>query len=162
MSKAGKMHGVEVGEDEVAKGLGFADVTEFRRWQTDVGKENAELTFALSRAKGEASGFSWHGRRMEFMLCKAEGFLKRELAVAKTKLSDLAAPFAFDKDPTNPHQEQKDLEARVAEIERLLLGITVVCGRGVDWDHVLSDWLDRFNAPTPAPEEEDEPRKTDG
>lgn len=145
MSKAGKMHGELVGEEEVAKGLGFADVNEFRRWQTELGRKNAELEHALSQAKDEAKRFRWHGMRQEFILGKAEEFLKRELATAKTKLSELDVPFAFDKDPPNPHQLRKDLQARIAELEKLILAAGVVSGRGVDWNHVLSDWLDRFN-----------------
>jgi hypothetical protein len=30
-------------------------------------------------------------------------------------------------------------------LEKLLLGIRVVCNRDVDWKHVLEDWLGQFN-----------------
>lgn len=52
-------------EEEVAKGLGFNSVEEFRRWDTETGKKAAEAEHAARQAKDEADRFRWHGRRMD-------------------------------------------------------------------------------------------------
>ena len=112
MSKS--IEGTPATEEEVANGLGFATVEEFRRWDTETGRKAAEADFAKEEAKQEADRFRWAGRRMEVVLIKTEEFL--------TEIRKLV---------------QGDAE----KLDRLLLGIRVVRGTAVDWDSELNDWL---------------------
>lgn len=112
MSKSEKMQGKQVSEEEAATGLGFSNVIEFRRWQTEQGYRISELEHEVRQAKNDASNFRWHGRRMEVMLEKAEEFLKKL-------------------DPAHPEHAAADL----------LLAIGVVTGKSVDWGHVVDHWF---------------------
>lgn len=103
------MQGVPVPESEVATGLGFSSVEEFRRWQTDLGHKNLELEHQLKLAQDEARRFQWHGRRGLVVLEKAAEFLRKGCS------GD--------------------------EVDDLLLGIAVVSGKGVDWDHKIDHWF---------------------
>ena len=107
------MEGKVVSEEEVAAGLGFKDVFDFRRWQTDLGHKVTELEYELRKSKDDGKTFRWHGMRMLVVLEKI-----------KPVLIDL--------------QNQKTPSPET--INKLLLATEVVCGRGVDWDHVLEDW----------------------
>jgi len=116
------MEGVPVSEEEVAKGLGFNSVEELRRWDTELGRKNGELEYALSQAKQEAERFRWHGRRMQAVL--------EQVA------------------PVLEGLEMGDEELT----KKLLLAINVVSGKQVsklaetvDWKHVLKDWLEPIN-----------------
>lgn len=113
------IQGTPVSEEETAKGLGFANVDEFRRWQTDTGRELAETKFAMKQAKDEAQGFWWHLRRSQVVLDKA----KELLLASKDKIED------------------KELA------EKVLFAIDVIAGnrQAVDWDHKLDDWLEPIN-----------------
>lgn len=108
------MQGTVVSEEEVAKNLGFADVHELRRWQTDLGHKVMELEHALHTTKDDLRNFKWHGERMLRIFDRIEVFLV-DLQKGQT-----------------PDQKL---------IEKLLLGVRVVCGHGVDWNHELKDWL---------------------
>jgi hypothetical protein len=145
MSKAGKMHGEIVSEEEVAKGLGFANVDEFRRWQTELGHKKGELEFALSEAKRESRRFRWAGMRMEFMLGKAEAYLQTELNAAKHHVAKLENSGVMAEGAMNENSEMAAVKDTIEILEKLLLGIRVVCNRDVDWKHVLEDWLGQFN-----------------
>ncbi len=112
MSKS--IEGTPASEEEVAKGLGFGSVEEFRRWDTDTGRKAAEAEFAKTEAKREAERFRWAGRRMEVILIKTEEFL--------TEIRQLV---------------QGDAD----KLDKLLLGIRVVRGTAADWDNTLNDWL---------------------
>lgn len=116
------MEGTPVSEEEVAKGLGFNSVEELRRWDTELGRKNAELEYALSLAKQEAERFRWHGRRMQTVLEKVA--------------------------PVLEGLEMGDEEYT----KKLLLAINVVSGKKVsqlaetvDWEHILKDWLEPIN-----------------
>jgi len=116
------MEGVPVSEEEVAKGLGFNSVEELRRWDTELGRKNADLEYALSQAKNEAERFRWHGRRMQVVL--------EQVA------------------PVLEGLEMGDEEFT----KKLLLAINVVSGKQVsklaetvDWKHILKDWLEPIN-----------------
>ncbi len=73
------IEGTPVSEEEAAKGLGFGNVEEFRRWQTETGRELAETKFALKKAKDEAQGFWWHLRRSQVVLAKAKELLQNKI-----------------------------------------------------------------------------------
>ncbi len=122
------IQGVVVPESEVSADLGFANVNEFRRWQTKLGMDNGELKHALRSARGEASGFQWHVKRMHFVLGKIREYL-----------TDI-------KDAVNGADSRQLKEAigwnDPAYLDKLILAADVVAGRGVDWDHILKDWLD--------------------
>lgn len=106
---AKNIQGTLVPEEEVAKHLGFTDVFELRRWQTELGHKFIELEYKLYQSKNNAENFKWYGLRQEKILDKIYDFLNK-------------------------------LEPTV-EIEKLKLAILVVCGKGVDWDNILKDWL---------------------
>ena len=118
MGHAGDLEGKVVSEEEVATDLGFKDILEFRRWQTDQGYKIAELEHELRITKDDARNFRYAGMRMQKVLEKIEPVL--------IKLEG-------ENIQTDP------------PLSKLLLAIGVVCGRGVDWDHVLKDWnLDKI------------------
>lgn len=116
------MVGRPVTEEEVAKHLGFNSVEELRRWDTETGRKNAELEYALSQAKQEAERFRWHGRRMQVILEQVAPVLEG-LEIGDEEYT-----------------------------KKLLLAINVVCGKQVsklaetvDWKHILKDWLEPIN-----------------
>jgi len=112
------LEGTVVSLEEAAKDLGFKDVFELRRWQTEAGQKISELERQLSEAKRDAASFRWHLRRHGVVLEHARSFIEQQ-------------PGYFD-----PAMKQK-----------LLFGIDVVVGgKGVvDWKHVLKDWLEPIN-----------------
>lgn len=109
------IHGKLVSEEEVATALGFANVHELRRWQTDLGHKVKELEHQLSLTQGDARNFRRHGERMMRVLEKAEQTL---IALSE------------EKEITSDH------------MNRLLLAIRVVCGRGVDWNNEVEGLLE--------------------
>ena len=70
-----------VSEEEVAGQLGFANVFEFRRWQTDIGNKLSEAERALYNSKQDAETFRWHGRRMQAVLEMIDDHLQNGTAV---------------------------------------------------------------------------------
>ena len=138
--KPTKMEGVQVGESDVAKGLGFKDVYDFRRWQTEVGKENAELKHALSQAQDEARRFRWNGMRSNAILTRVKTFLEGVKA-------------AIDAEDSRQLRESVgwygDDDHDPLHLKKLLLAVRVVTGGSgadsVDWKHELADWLDYLN-----------------
>jgi hypothetical protein len=82
-----KMEGQQVSEEHVAKALGFKDVYEMRRWDTDLGKENEELKHKLKKATEEAERFRWHGMRGAAILQRCLEFIENKGKISKTKLS---------------------------------------------------------------------------
>jgi len=110
------LNGQVVSEEEVALDLGFTDVYEFRRWQTDQGYEIMNLQERLLTARSDANHFRWHGQRMLAVLERAGVVLER---VGRMGMVGVDPP----------------------QLQKLLLAIKVVCGHGVDWDNVLDDWL---------------------
>ncbi len=62
------MIGTPVTEAEVATDLGFADVFEMRRWQTECGQKVADLEQKLRTAESDRDNFRWHSRRMQVVL----------------------------------------------------------------------------------------------
>lgn len=128
--------GKVVSEEEAAKGLGFANVDEFRRWQTDLGRENAELKYALSQAKDEARRFRSSGMRCTAILERCKSFLtgiKNAIEVSDSRQLKESVGWYGDNDKEPDH------------INKLILAIGVVCGGAVDWKHELRDWLDYLN-----------------
>ena len=109
------IQGKIVSEEEAAKGLGFVDVFEFRRWQTDIGHELAELKHKLYRTENDRDNFQWHLKRHQIVFDKTDEYLSQ--------------------------LEQNE------EVKKLRLAISVVSGRGVDWDHILKDWLSPKDEP---------------
>ncbi len=98
------IQGEIVSESEVAADLGFADVFEMRRWQTEMGHKVADLEHELRQAINERDRFRWNLRRTIVVL-------------------------------------EKIIEADPPLSDDLKLGMSVVIGRGVDWDHRLKDWF---------------------
>lgn len=75
MSGRGSIKGEIVSEESVASDLGFADVREFRRWQTEMGGKVAELEYKLRCAIGERDSFRAHGLRLQFVVAKVHAAL---------------------------------------------------------------------------------------
>ena len=98
------MTGKVVSEAEAAAGLGFADVFEFRRWQTEMGQKVADVEEKLRAAANDRDSFRWHGKRMQVVLEKVAAL------------------------PSIP--------------DDIALAISVVLGKGVDWEHRLDGWFD--------------------
>lgn len=117
MSGCGDMHGTPVSEAEVAAGLGFTNVHELRRWQTDLGHRVSELEAKVREVQGDADRFKWEGQRMQLVLEECTPVLRGL-----------------------KHEEWRYLDA----VPKLLLAISVVCGKGVDWNNELDDWLKRI------------------
>lgn len=105
--------GTPVDEAEVAGDLGFADVHEFRRWQTELGGKVADLEHKLRSAINERDNYRWHGRRMQVVLEKI-----RESLITPGR------PLHSDPLPSD-----------------LVLAIGVVLGKEVDWENRLKDWF---------------------
>jgi hypothetical protein len=72
MTNSHDLEGHPVSEEEAAVSLGFADVPEFRRWQTEQGQRVAELKIRLREAELDRDMFRWHVRRMEAVLRRIE------------------------------------------------------------------------------------------
>ena len=68
MSRAGQIQGVVVSESEVATDLGFSNVSEMRRWETETGQKLADTQEKLRSAISERDQFLWHGKRMRAVL----------------------------------------------------------------------------------------------
>jgi hypothetical protein len=137
MTASHDMEGTPVSEEEVAKGLGFANVTEFRRWQTDLGHEVLELKHALRQMKDESEGFRWHGLRQRQILEECRKFLQGFEVTGNILLPEIIQ---------HPQSLRK-------LIPKLILAINVVTGTGepgqnVDWNHELDDWLKPLNLRT--------------
>jgi len=109
------MIGTIVSEEEVATDLGFKDVFEMRRWSTEIGTRLTELESKNREMRQDVDRFKWHGERMIVVFDKV-----------KVILDSL-------RDEQNMHVKK--------DIDKLLLAIEVVCGRGVDWEHELDNWL---------------------
>jgi hypothetical protein len=109
-------HDMVVSESEVASDLGFKDVHDLRRWQTDLGHQVLELKHKLSIVYGDANGFRWHGRRMVVVLERVLTFLE---------VLDRCGSIAVVP----------------AELHKLMLAVRVMCGKGVDWGNTLDDWF---------------------
>lgn len=114
MDEPTKMHGVLVSEEEVAKGLGFANVDEFKRWHTDIGREAEELKHSLRAAKSDAEHMRYGLKRTIIVLDKCKAFI------------------------TETYNNELDSFQR-KDTDKLLLAIDVVKGQGVDWDYILKD-----------------------
>jgi len=115
MSRAGDLQGKVVSEEEVAADLGFANVHDLRRWSTDLGSKVLKLEHELKTAIDERDRFQWIGRhRMMPVFEKLDEILK---AMQEGTIPDA---------PT---------------LAKLRLAIGVVCGKEVDWDHILKDWF---------------------
>lgn len=112
MSRSGDMEGVPVSEEAVAADLGFASVHDMRRWNTELGVKVSELEAKLREVQGDADRFKWHGQRMQKVLEMASEYLRC--------YGNCVPPCSK---------------------EKLMLAIAVVCGKGVDWNHELDDWL---------------------
>lgn len=118
-------NGVAISEEQAAGELGFASVQDLRRWQTELGHKCAELEYALKKTKNDVCGFQWHLRRMTAILERCGEVLDR---IGRCGPASVDPPV----------------------ILKLILATRVVCGRGVDWDHLLDDWLGDIK-PEPGP-----------
>ena len=68
--------GKEVSEEYVAKDLGYKDVFELRRSQTEQGIKIRELEYEIKQEQQQSERFKWHGERMEMVLSKAKMYLE--------------------------------------------------------------------------------------
>jgi hypothetical protein len=66
------LEGRPVSEEEAAASLGFADVHEMRRWDTEMGRKVADLEDRLRGAEAECDGYRWQMRRMMAVLKRIE------------------------------------------------------------------------------------------
>lgn len=57
-------------EEELAKHLGFSNVDELRRWDTEMGKKVSTLEQQLYQANRDKDNFLWQGQRMQKVLEK--------------------------------------------------------------------------------------------
>lgn len=78
MGHGGDMIGTPVSEEEVALGLGFNNVHEMRRWDTEQGHKIFELENKLRTTESDAKNFQWHGKRMMLVLEKVKEHLMGE------------------------------------------------------------------------------------
>lgn len=69
------LEGTVVSEGHVAESLGFADVSEMRRWETKQGQRVAELERKLSEKEQDADRFRWEGLRMLAVLERVKDHL---------------------------------------------------------------------------------------
>jgi hypothetical protein len=72
------MIGRPVSEEEAAAGLGFANVSEMRRWKTEMGQKVAHLEKSLRQAASDRDNFRWHVRRMQVVLERALESLQQD------------------------------------------------------------------------------------
>lgn len=107
------IEGTPVSEEEVAKGLGFDNVFELRRWQTDAGHKLMEAEAKLREVEGDRDRFLWHGKRQMKLLERIDALL-RDLQLGK-----------------QPDE---------LTLDKARLAIAVVTGKGVDWGNTLKDW----------------------
>ena len=133
------LQGTVVSEEEVAKGLGFKDVFELRRWQTDLGHQMMEAQAKLREAESDRDNFRWVGRRMMKVLEKAEPLLMR--------LQD--AYKVFNQETAGAGQSGSPEAKTLADVTKVLLALRVVCGLkeapdstmpAIDWGNTLDDW----------------------
>lgn len=115
MTRQYDIRGVRVSEEEAANILGFKDVDELNRWDTAQGQRVAELERKLHEAEGDRDQFLWAVRRMQAVLEMIRPVL--------VELHDYPPP-----------------EGTGQDLKKLILGIDVVCGTGVDWGKTLADW----------------------
>jgi len=73
------LNGEIVSEQEVATDLGFADIDEFRRWQTEMISKVVELERKLKQAEDEWVRFQAVGKKMQRVLERARAFLECDL-----------------------------------------------------------------------------------
>jgi hypothetical protein len=64
--------GTPVSEEEVAVGLGFKDVAEYRRWRTEQGQRAWQLEMKLREAERDRDCYLWHVKRMRTVLWRIE------------------------------------------------------------------------------------------
>ncbi len=69
--------GTPITEAEAAVSLGFADVHEMHRWDTEMGQKVADLEQKLRTAESDRDNFRWHGKRMQVVLEKIAKHLKQ-------------------------------------------------------------------------------------
>lgn len=86
MGHGGDMIGTPVSEEEVALGLGFKDVNEMHRWDTEQGQKIFELENKLRTTESDARNFQWHGKRMMLVLNKVKEHLMGEGNLSKEEL----------------------------------------------------------------------------
>lgn len=86
MGHGGDMVGKPVSEEEVALALGFKDVNEMRRWDTEQGQKVFELENKLRTSESDARNFQWHGRRMMLVLEKVKEHLMGEGNLSEAEL----------------------------------------------------------------------------
>jgi hypothetical protein len=112
------MHDFEgklVSEEEAAISLGFVDVFEMRRWYTEKGQEVSDLKTKLRHTEGDRDNFKYHLKRQQVVLEKCAEYF-------------------------NKLQENEAFNNEF--VSKLRLAIAVVSGKGVDWNHILKDWLE--------------------
>ena len=112
-NKSRKMWGELISEEEASKNLGFKDIIEFRRWQTEEGVARMELEAKLRAAESDRDNFKWHGKRMQKVL-----------------------EFIEEKDV-------KPIEQIVGQSDEDYIKwmVRVVLGKEVDWDNKLKEFL---------------------
>jgi hypothetical protein len=109
------INGTPVTEEEAAHGLGFKDVFELRRWQTDQGNTLWEAQVKLKEVEQDRDRFLWHLKRHGSALKRIGHMLDRPLTKADIALIKLAIGVATNHD----------------------------VGQGmVDWKHELGDFLE--------------------
>lgn len=86
MGHGGDMQGTPVSEEHVALALGFKDVHEMRRWDTEQGQKVFELENKLHSAECDAQRFQWHGKRMMLVLEKVKEHLLGNTELTKEQL----------------------------------------------------------------------------
>lgn len=112
------LQGRIVSEAEVAHDLGFADVSELRRWRTTQGQRILELEQQLQAARRDVANWQWSIKRMCCVLERVEDMM----------ISLRANGFI----PSNGE----------FDLDKLILAVQVVRGRAVDWKHEVKEWLD--------------------
>lgn len=105
--------GKPVSEEEVAKHLGFSNVDELRRWDTEMGQKVGNLERKLYERNNDAENFKWTGLRMMKVLELVEPLLQG--------LKGMGLP---------PEEE----------LNKVLKAVRVVLGKEVDWGNTL-EWL---------------------
>lgn len=80
------IQGTPVSEEHVALALGFKDVNEMRRWDTEQGQKIFELENKLREVKDDAQRFQWHGKRMMRVLEKVENHLLGNTELTREQL----------------------------------------------------------------------------
>lgn len=86
MGHGGDLQGTPVSEEHVALALGFKDVYEMRRWNTEQGQKVSKLEDKLREVKGDAQRFQWNIKRMMCVLEKVENHLLGNTELTKEQL----------------------------------------------------------------------------